>query len=290
MISIVLALISALTYGLGAVLARKRLDESNFISVSLTITVIGNIILWPLALLFTNLRTVNLEGALFFVIAGILAPGVTRLLYYKGMEFVGVSINASIFAINPMFSSILAFLLLGEILAPENWIGIMCIVIGVVFIERNISKHEKGRKRILKRDLVFPLIATLTIAFSIIFRKHALNIYNEPLLGVAIGYFSSLLLYLPLTISFHTTQGSRFSGEGFRLFWKAGICLSLGWVLAFYALSYDRVSIVAPLIETVPLFILFFAHLYLREMEHISFNLVISTLLIVIGAVLVSVR
>lgn len=65
MIGIVLALISALTYGLGAVLARKRLDESNFISVSLTITVIGNIILWPLALLFTNLGTVNLEGVLF---------------------------------------------------------------------------------------------------------------------------------------------------------------------------------------------------------------------------------
>lgn len=290
MISIVLALISALTYGLGAVLARKRLDESNFISVSLTITVIGNTILWPLALLFTNLRTVNLEGVLFFVIAGILAPGITRLLYYKGMEFVGVSINASILAINPMFSSILAVLLLGEILAPENWIGIMCIVVGVVFVERRISKPEAGRKRVLDRGIVFPLVATLTLAFSVIFRKHGLNIYNEPLLGVAIGYFSSLLLYLPLTISFHTTQRSRFSGEDFRLFWKAGTCASLGWVSAFYALSYDRVSIVAPLMEATPLFILLFAYLYLKELEHISFKLIIGTLLIVIGAMLVSVR
>ena len=86
MLGVVLALISALTYGLGAVLVRKRLDDSNFISVSLVVTVIGNIILWPLALLFTNLRTVNLEGVLFFVIAGILGPGITRLFYYKGME------------------------------------------------------------------------------------------------------------------------------------------------------------------------------------------------------------
>ena len=201
MIGVVLALISALTYGLGAVLVRKRLDESNFISVSLVVTVTGNVILWPLALLFTNLRTVNLEGILFFVIAGILAPGITRLLYYKGMEVVGVSVNASFFAINPMFSSMFAFLLLGEVLTPENWIGIICVVAGVVFIKRSLSEPKTGPKRIFKKGLVFPLIATLTIALSVVFRKHGLNIYNEPLLGVATGYSLSFLLYLLLLIS-----------------------------------------------------------------------------------------
>ncbi len=290
MIGVVLALLAALTYSLSAVLVRKRLDESNFFSVALVVTVMGNIILWPLALLFTNLRTVNLEGILFFVVTGILAPGIARPLYFKGMAVVGASVNASIFATYPMYSSIFAVLFLGEALPPEYWIGIICIVVGVIFIERSLGKPKTGPKRIFKKGLVFPLLASLTVAVSFITRKHGLNIYNEPLLGVTIGYSSTLLLYLLLSVSSYTTRGSRFSGKDFRLFWKAGVCISLAWILAFYALSHERVSVVTPIMLTEPLFILFFSYLYLKQLERISLNLIISTILIVIGVIFVTVR
>ncbi|NIR86987.1 EamA family transporter, partial [Candidatus Bathyarchaeota archaeon] len=174
--------------------------------------------------------------------------------------------------------------------APENWIGIACIMVGVVFIERSLSKPQSGPKGISRRGLVFPLIAALTVAFSVLARKHGLNIYNEPLLGVAIGYSSSFLLYLLLSIYSHAKLGYTLSGKDFRLFWKAGVGLSLAWVLSFYALSHERVSIVAPLMQTEPLFVLFFVYIYLRKLESISFKLVISTLLIVIGVMLVSIR
>ena len=121
MIGIFFALFAALAYSLSVVLVRKRLDASNFFSVALVLTVTGNIILWPLALLFTNLKTINFEGALFFVIAGMLAPGITRLLYYKGMEVVGVSVTASIFSTYPVYSSLFAGFLLGEVIAIKHW-------------------------------------------------------------------------------------------------------------------------------------------------------------------------
>lgn len=290
MIGIVLALLAAFAYALSAVLIRKRLDESNSFSATLVITATGNIILWPLALLFTNFKTVNLQGVLFFVIAGILAPGITRLLYYKGMEIIGVSVNSSIFATYPMYISIFAVLLLSEVLAPENWIGVICIVVGVMFIERGLGKPKTEPEGIFKKGLIFPLLATLTIAFSHLVRKHGLNIYNEPLLGVAVGYSSSLLLYLLLLTSSSSMRCSMSLGKDFRLFWRGGFFLAIGWVFAFYALSYERVSIVTPLIQTEPLFVLFFAYLYLKESEHISFKVIMSTLLIVIGVALVSIR
>ena len=288
MIGIVLALLSALTYGSSVVLIRKKLNESDFMSVVLVITVTGNLILWPFALLFTDLRTVNLESALYFVIAGLLAPGIARLSYYKGMEVVGVSVNSSIFATSPMYSSILAVLLLGEAPILENWIGMICIVVGVVFIERSLGGSETGPRRISRKSLIFPVFASLAIAFSQVVRKHGLNICNEPLLGVAIGYFSTFLLYLLVLIFSNTTLGSKFSGRDLRLFWKAGVGLSVAWVLSFYALSLERISIVIPLMQTEPLFVLFFVHLYLREMERISWRLILSTLFIVVGVVLVS--
>jgi hypothetical protein len=69
MIGIVSALFAALALGLSAVLVRKRVDGSNFFSATLVITAAGNTILWLLALIFTNLNAVNLEGVFFFAVA-----------------------------------------------------------------------------------------------------------------------------------------------------------------------------------------------------------------------------
>ncbi len=144
-----MALLAALAYAVSTVLVRKKLDESNFISVAFVVAVTGNIILWPLALLFTNLRTVNLEAVLFFAIAGIFSLGIVNLLYYKSMEVVGTSLTASIFATSLVYSSIFAVFLLGEIIAAENWIGIVSILLGIVFIERGLSKPKTGPKKSL---------------------------------------------------------------------------------------------------------------------------------------------
>lgn len=288
MIGIFLAWLAAISYSLGIILTRKNLDESNCFSVTVITTIIGNVILWPLVLLFINLKTVNIQGILFFIIAGMLSPGITRLLYFKGMEFLGTSVNASIFAIYPMYSSLFAFLLLNETIALENWIGVICIVVGVIFIERSFVKPKAESKKFSKKSLIFPLFGALVNGTSFLIRKYGLNIYNEPLLGVAIGYFLSFLLYL-LFLTSSNMRHYMILSKDFRLFWKASIFQSLGWVFSFYALSYEKVSIVSSIIQTDPLFILFLSYLYLKELENISLKVILSTVLIVIGAILVSI-
>ncbi len=288
MIGIFLALLAALTASLGIVLVRKRLYESNLISVSFVITIVGNVILWPLTFLFTDLRTVNYEGVLFFAIAGILAPGIVRLLYYKGMSVLGTSINASIFATYPIYASVLAVMLLKEAFTPLNWIGIVCVSCGVIYLERSLNEPRIGKKRISKRSLVFPLLAGLTSAISQIIRKHGLNIYSEPLLGVSIANFVSFMLFLVLTI-FYSEHNSRVSSKDFRLFWKAGVCQAVAWLFIFYALSVEKVLIVAPLSQTEPLFVLLFTYLYLKEVERASLKVILGAILIVMGAILVSI-
>lgn len=54
--------------------------------------------------------------------------------------------------------------------------------------------------------------------------------------------------------------------------------------------SHEKVSIVTPLQQTQALFVLLFAYLYLKELEHISFKPIISTLFIVMGVMLVGIR
>jgi uncharacterized membrane protein len=290
MFGVELALLSAMSFGLSQILVRKNLDKSNSLYISLTVTIMGNVILWPLALIFTNLTAVNPEGTMLFLIAGLLAPGIARLFYFKGMETAGISANASIFATYPLYTSIIAILLLGETLTAENWIGLACIIAGVIFVGRSIKNGDSSPKSAPKKGLIVPVLGSLAIAFSQIVRKEGLNIYNQPLLGVAVGYTTSIIVYL-LVIAFSKNTGAtRFSGQDIRLFWKPGVGIAAGWLLSFLALSQEMVAIVAPILQTELLFILFFAYIFLRKIEKYSFKLVASALLIIVGVVLISIN
>jgi drug/metabolite transporter (DMT)-like permease len=292
MIGIILPLLSAFSAASAIVLVRMGLDLSDYFSVSVVITLIGNFILWPLALIFTPLETVNLVPVFLFVIAGLLSPGLMRLLYYKGMDTVGVSVNASIFATYSLFSAIFAVLLLGEVLAFQNWIGIICVMFGVVFIERSVNTFKGIKKDISKRGLIFPILGALAISFSNITKKYGLIVYNEPLLGVAIGYLSSLVMYVLLLMFTNRNPGTQFRSmitvQNFKLFWKSGVLMSVNWILVFFALSFENVSLVTPLLQTEPLFVLLLTNLYLKDKEQISLRLFIASIPLLIGVILVS--
>jgi len=290
MFGVALALLSALSFGLSQILVRKNLEKSNFVYISLTVTIMGNIILWPLALTFTNLNTINPEGLLLFVFAGLLAPGIARLFYFKGMETAGISANASIFATYPLYTSITAILLLGETLTAENWIGLACIIAGVIFVGRTINNGDTQTKSTTKKGLIVPILGSLAIAFSQIVRKEGLNIYNQPLLGVAVGYSTSLIVYLLLLFFSDGARASGFSRKDLQMFWKPGVGIAAGWLLSFLALSQEMVSIVAPILQTELLFILFFAYIFLRKLEKFSLKLIASALLIVAGVILISIN
>jgi drug/metabolite transporter (DMT)-like permease len=290
MFGVVLALLSAMSFGLSQILVRKNLDQSNYIYISLTITIMGNIILWPLALTFTNLNTVNFEGLWLFIVAGMLAPGIARLFYFKGMETAGISANASIFATYPLYTSIIAILLLGEVPTAENWIGLICIIIGVIFVGRSINNGYNSHKTASKKSLIIPMLGSFAIAFSQIVRKEGLNIYSQPLLGVAVGYTTALIVYL-IVIAFSKDAGiSKFSFQDIRLFWKPGVGIATGWLLSFLALNQEMVSIVVPILQAELLFILFFTYIFLRKIEKHSFKLVASALLIILGVVFISIN
>ena len=288
MLGIVLAMLSAMSFGLSQIFVRKNLEKSNSIQVSLTITIMGNIILWPVALYFTDLTSVNIEGLIFFIIAGFLAPGIARLFYFKGMETTGISINASIFSTYPLYTSIIAVLLLGETLTTENWIGLACIIIGAVLVGKYINNNHTPNK--IKKELIIPILGSLAIAFSQIVRKEGLNIYNQPLLGVAVGYTTALIVYLAVLAFSNMSLTINFSRKDIQLFWKPGAGIAVGWSLSFLALSQEMVSIVAPLLQTELLFILFFAYLFLKKLEKIRLKLVSSAILIIVGVLMISIN
>jgi drug/metabolite transporter (DMT)-like permease len=289
MIGTVLALFSAATSGLCVILVRKHSAESNAFNISLIISLTGIAVLWPLAVLLTDFGTINLEGLLLFAISGVLAPGLVRLLYYGGLKKLGAPVNASFFAIYPLYSSFLAVLLLSEILSLENWIGITLVIFGGIFVGTNSRKIKTGDKP-SRKNLALPIVGGLALAVSNIIRKYALNLYNAPVLGVAVAYTFSLISYSLMLMLSASTRKELSLKSDLRFFWKTGIGQALAWILIFYALSYEQVSIVTPLLAIEPLFVVFFAYLYLRKLEYVSPKLAVSMILTVFGIILVTTK
>ncbi|MEJ2244139.1 MAG: DMT family transporter, partial [Candidatus Bathyarchaeota archaeon] len=134
MLPVVLALLSSVAFASSQILIRKNIEQSNYLNVSLTVTIMGNVVLWPLAILFTDFNQLNPQGIMLFLIAGLLAPGVARLIYFKGMKAVGISANSTVFSTYPFYASIIAIIFLGEVITPQNWVGLASIMAGVIII------------------------------------------------------------------------------------------------------------------------------------------------------------
>ena len=70
MIAIALAILSAATSALSVVLVRKHSAQSSAFNISLAISWVGMLILWPLALVLTDFAAINIASILLFALSG----------------------------------------------------------------------------------------------------------------------------------------------------------------------------------------------------------------------------
>jgi DME family drug/metabolite transporter len=288
-IGVVFAIISAVTSAFSVVLVRKYSNQSSTFNISLTVSWVGMLVLWPLALVLTDFSLANIGSILLFALSGILTPGFVRLLYYQGMKKLGASVNSSLFAVYPLYTSLLAVLFLSEFLTPNNWTGILMVFLGGILVEW--SSREAGNLNIhSRRDLIYPVLGGAVLGAGSILRKSALIQFDAPVLGVAVAYTTSLLPFLIIIASSTSTRKELSLKRDMRLFWVAGVGQAITWMLSFYALSLDDVSVITPLLSIEPVFVAIFAYLYLRKIEPVSKRLVLSIVLTVLGVVLVTAK
>jgi drug/metabolite transporter (DMT)-like permease len=289
MLGIALAILSSVTSAFSVVLVRKYSNQSTTFNISLAISLVGTAALWPLAFAMTDFSRANFLSILIFSLSGILTPGFVRLLYYAGLKKLGASVNSSIFSIYPLYTAMLSLVFLSEMLAPNNWIGILLVFVGGFLVEWS-SRKPKSETQNFRKSLIYPLLGGIVLAFGAIMRKYALNLYDAPVLGVALAYSFSLLPFLLMIGISASTRREISLKRDLRLFWGAGVGQAVTWLLAFYALSFEGVSVVTPLLSTEPLFIVIFVYVYLKRLECVSKDLVLSVILTMIGVVLVSAK
>jgi drug/metabolite transporter (DMT)-like permease len=225
---------------------------------------------------------IDLAGTWPFLLAGVLGPGGSQLLFTLAVRDAGPSRTSVTVGTAPLFSVAIAFVLLDEPVHAALLAGAVLIVGGGVLLV-----GERGRPVHVKRiGLVFALGATLVFATRDNLVRH-LSIGSE--VRPALAAATTLTAAAVVVSLFLLVSRRRLPVTGLVEFLPAGILFGLSYVCLFEGYYRGRVSVVSPLVATESLWGVALSALLLRRHELVGPRLFGGAALVVAGGALIAV-
>lgn len=228
---------------------------------------------------------------LAFIGAGLFGSICGRIFHFRSIRIIGASRADPIKASQPIYGTILAVLFLHESVNELHLLGIILIVIGVAVLSyssRDSNTDSLESVGAMKMGIFFALTAAFFYALYPVFVRYGLEDGTPLLVGLSVTLLSNAV------------------GFSFFLWWRdelpnlteirnkwlvlAGVANS-GFLLAYFgALSIAPVVIVLPILQVSPLVVVVFSFLFMpRRLELVTWKVVGISLVIVLGAVMVSI-
>jgi uncharacterized membrane protein len=277
-----LALTSALLSAAATILIRHGLIRHGAYTGFWINLVVGTVCLW-IAVPFTGGVGHPTAWALgLFVAAGLIGTVAGRLLRFLAIDTVGASITAGFMNVTPFVSSGLAIILLGEQLTAPIVIGTLVIVLGTTLL-------STGGRRLGVRpaQLVLPALSATCFGIVAILRKVALG-GMAPVPGTAVNVTTALVAFTAFLLATGQRDAMACRGRSLVYFIAAGVAENVSVFMVVFALSIGSVSVVAPLQNVTPIFVLLLSLVFLRGIEALNARVIAGTLLIVVGAWLIT--
>jgi len=273
------AIISAGAWAADSILVRKGTAFSNPSTAALVSFVVNTAILGPYIFFQYPLEKIFQPANLFFVVSGIIQPAIVRVLFYVGIVRLGVSRAGPIRGTSPFFSVAIAFFLFQDRPGLIVYLGGILTVAGTWLVSYKRAGEAKWRPR----DLLFPLGAAMLASVSQNIRKMGLNSTSEPIIAATVSTATSLFCLFGSVLFSGNVRSIQINRLCLPYYGGAAVFALIGQLCTFIALNGGQISVVAPLINTTPLFVIGLTALFLRGEEKINRFVVIGVVLLVAG-------
>jgi drug/metabolite transporter (DMT)-like permease len=219
-----------------------------------------------------------------FMLAGLLAPGGSQLLFVLAVREAGPSRASVIAGAAPLVAVTGAILTLGEPVRPALLVGAVLIVGGGLALVAERVRPDSFRPI----GLVFSFGCTLFFATrDNVVRWLASDSDVAPQLAAATTILAgSVLLFAYLTVARRKRVFADLR-RGAPHYVLPGVMWGASYAFLFEAFYRARVSVVSPLVATESLFSVLAAVLLLRRTELVGRHLVVGALLVVAGGALI---
>jgi DME family drug/metabolite transporter len=277
-----LALSSALLSAAATVLIRQGLRGYGPMTGVWLNMLVGTVGLWAAVLVTGGIGRPTPQAVGLFVLAGLIGTVAGRVLRFIAIEAVGASITGAFANVTPLVSSALAILLLGEAVTIPVVLGTLVIVAGATLL--SFGGRSLGVRPV---QLWLPILSATCFAIVAILRKIALG-GMAPVPGTAVNVTTALVVFTGYLLASGQAGAMACRGPSLAYFVAAGVTENAGVFLVVLALSLGTVSVVAPLTNVTPLFVIAFSLLFLRGIESLNARVIGGSALIVVGAVMIT--
>ena len=280
MTAVELALGSAFLFGAMTVTLRTALRQGVPADVTAFLMVLIAFVVAVVAIPFTGWG--GLTSCWPFLLAGILAPGCSQVLFAYAVRDAGPARASITVGMAPLVSVAIALTLLDEPLKPLLLVGAIAIVLGGVALATETSRP--AHVRVL--GMVFALATMVLFATrDSLIRRLSIDTDIDAAVAAAATLGSGTLVIALSLLAARRPLTLR----PLALVAPTGITYGLSYVLLFEAFYRGRVSVVSPLVATESLWTVVLALVFLRRHEHVGARLVAGALLVVAGGVLIGV-
>jgi len=277
-----LALSAAFGFGVAGVFLKRALQYVNPFPAAVLSVTFTTAVVWTVTLSTTSLDGLLTLRIVPFVVAGVIAPGLSRLALFTGIDRVGVARTYAIGATAPLVSVVLAIVALGERPSWRLLIGAAAIVGGGVLL----SVRPAGDRSWRRRDLAFAGLAALGFAVRDNVTRYGFRDFTDPVLAAAVSTATSVAI-MWTSVAVGARRELRVEWLGLRLLMCAGVAEGFAYVMMWRALASGSVAVVSPLTNSHSIFAVVLAALFLRDLERVTWRIGVATVLIVAGVMVV---
>jgi drug/metabolite transporter (DMT)-like permease len=280
-----LAALSAVLFGAMAVAIRASFRPGSDPDV-LSFATTGGALLVCLVLAAPFAGKVTWHGVWPFLVAGLVAPGVSQVLFVRAIETIGASRTAILIGVSPLLSALFAVSLLDEPLRAGLVAGTVAIVGGGVALVSTRSAVA----RLTIAGATAGIVAAALISARDNFVRWADTGNEVPGVVAAAALLTSATA---LVVAILLLDRRPLFPPSLRPTWRplalAALLFGLAYGAVFVAFDHGRVTIVAPLYATESLWAVVWSALLLRRAEGVGPRLVLAAALMVAGGVLIGV-
>lgn len=279
--AVLLALVSAGLFGAMTVLLRAPLARGLDAEAGAFLTVLGASAVAVVVALARGSWD-DASGVWPFLLAGVLGPGLSQLLFTVAVRDAGPSRASVTVGTAPLFSVAIALVFLDEPLLAGVLAGAVLIVAGGVLLagERDRPQHVRlvGIAAALAATIVFATRDNLV-------RWLAGETGADP----ALAALATLASGAATILAFLAVRRRPVALRELRAYAPAGLAFGLSYVALFEAYYRGRVTVVSPLVATESLWGVTLSALFLRRHELVGPRLFLGAVLVVAGGALIGV-
>lgn len=186
----------------------------NPIQLTFTRFLIGGIFLIPFAIrtLRKKNSSVSKNDLCYFAFLGFVGIVISMILYQLAVQNTKASVVAVLFSSNPVFVTILAFILLKEAIHKNNILALILEVIGTIIIINPLNT------KLSILGITLTIASTLTFALYGVFGKKKCAKYGGIVVTCFSFLFGSLEMLILIAISHASPVAAWFSANGLAIF------------------------------------------------------------------------